>query len=385
VFFCALLYALAGPAPPLRAQDTETGFFYIERVEEKVRFIQHIIWERREYAYRYEVTIERQSAAGFSQILQEFTEENFIEVSLAAGRYRYRIVVYDLFDSPGEASQWTEFDVHLALRPEIQRFSPDSFWLDEDTVWVLSLEGRNFAQGAEVYLRPQEGPDDMIIPVEYVPAAPGGSARLVFDMRNLTPGLYDVYIENPGGLESALGTFRIAYRKPFDINFSLGCAPLIPLYGDLNAFFDQQIFPLAAAARISFVPFKRVWGYLGVELAPFWAYLSMSGQGYELAAQYMGAHLNALFQKWFANRIMAFNFRLGAGMVLLDDLHFEFSAGKSVSLQTLMPSLGAGLSFMWFIQKPFFVELGAEYMHFFSADPVSPGYLRPILGGGWQY
>jgi hypothetical protein len=82
---------------------------------------------------------------------------------------------------------------------------------------------------------------------------------------------------------------------------------------------------------------------------------------------------------------MAFNFRIGAGMVLLDDLHFEFSTERSDPLRTLMSSLGAGASFMWFVSGPFFIEGGVEYMHFFSVDPVSPGYLRPILNGGVRF
>jgi hypothetical protein len=72
-------------------------------------------------------------------------------------------------------------------------------------------------------------------------------------------------------------------------------------------------------------------------------------------------------------------------MVLLDNLHFEYSRGSSESLRTLMPSLGAGASFMWFVKKPFFLEIGAEYMHFFSVDNPSLGYIRPILGGGWRF
>jgi hypothetical protein len=271
------------------------------------------------------------------------------------------------------------------LQPELSGFSPAGFYLDEDIVWDISLNGENLTEQAEIYLRLQ-GPDtDRIVPAQYIPSPQGGSGRLVFDMAQLTPGTYDVYVKNPGGLDTARGPFRIAYRKPVDFNVSLNYAPLIPLYGALNDFFDAPVFPLAAAARISLVPFKRVWGYLGVELVPFWTALSVKGEGYEAMAQYMGVQVNLLYQRWLSNRIMAFNFRLGGGTVFLDDLHFEFSSGTSESLRTLMPSAGAGASFMWFVDKPFFLEVGAEYLHFFSVDNPSPGYLRPIIGGGYQW
>jgi hypothetical protein len=386
------LFLLCGPAgffPAVHAQETRDarggeGFFYFEKTGDKVRFIQHLAWESSEHAYRYEITIEKQNPAGFSLVVNDFTREPFIEVSLNEGHYRYRIVVYDLFDIPGEPSAWTEFEVYPALSPRITTFRPEAFWLDEEMEWTLFLEGQNFTQRAEVYLRPQE-PGGAIIPLQYIPASSGTSARLVFDKRTLTPGVYEVYIKNPGGLESALGIFRIAYHNLSELTLSFEYGPLIPLYGDLNTFFDKPIFPLGAAVRIGFVPFKREWGYLGLELAPFWAYLSTSDEGYEAAAQYLGAHVNGLFQKWIHRRIMAFNFRLGAGLALLDNLHFEFSTETTEPLQTLMPSLDAGFSFIWFVNEPFFLELGVEYLHFFSVDPSSPGYLRPILGGGCRF
>jgi hypothetical protein len=365
-------------------RGNEEGFFYIEKTGERPRFIQHIVWEKSEYAYRYEVTIEKSGETGFLQTVKEFTSENFIEVSLSAGHYRYRVIVHDFFDIPGEASAWTEFEIRPALQPGISGFSPQTFWLDEDTVWVISLDGQNFIQESEIYLRPHSS-DIVIIPAEYIPNPAGTGARLVFDRRALMPGLYDVYIKNPGGLEEIRGTFRIAFRRAFDLNLSIGYGPLVPLYGDLNTFFDKSIFPLGAAARISFLPFKEIWGSLGLELAPFCAYLSTSDADYELSAQYLGLHLNLLFQKWLESRTLALNFRLGAGFALLDDLHFEFSAGNTEPLRTLMRSLGAGLSIAWYINTSFFIEGGADYMHFFSVDPVSPGYLRPILGCGFRF
>jgi hypothetical protein len=50
-----------------------------------------------------------------------------------------------------------------------------------------------------------------------------------------------------------------------------------------------------------------------------------------------------------------------------------------------VPALAAGFSFQWFIKKPFFVEAGVDFTHFFTADSPSPGYLRPFAGVGWQF
>ncbi|MDR1626057.1 MAG: hypothetical protein LBT33_05900 [Spirochaetia bacterium] len=378
---------LCGASAPLCAQDARedgAGYFYFEKIGGQLRFVQRIAWEGEEHAYRYEITIEKQSGAGFVPAIKDFTAENFIEVSLSAGHYRYRIAVHDLFDMPGAPSAWREFDVRPALPPEIRAFSPEAFWLDEDSAWTLSLDGRNLTQKAEACLRSRDG-GGRIVPLAYIPGPSGTNARLVFDPEALQPGLYEVYIKNPGGLETQRGTIRIAYRRAVDIDLSLGYGPLVPLYGDLNTFFDKPVFPLGLTARAGFLPLKRTWAYLGLELVPFLTLLSTSGTGYEAFARYEGLHVNALLQKWLPNRTLALNFRLGAGFALLDNLHFEFSTETTEPLRTLMSSLGGGFSLMWLASDPFFLEAGAEYMHFFSVDPVSPGYLRPILGGGYRF
>ncbi|MDR3201044.1 MAG: hypothetical protein LBT68_06250, partial [Spirochaetales bacterium] len=137
--FPALLFLVPCFAP---AQEDS---FYIQRFGEEVRFIQRLAWEKQEYAYRYEVIIQKREAAGFTEHSRDFTSLPLIEVSLAPGEYRCGIIAYDLFDSPGEMTPWMPFKVLPALQPELRDFSPKSFFLDEDTLWDVSLDGRDLA------------------------------------------------------------------------------------------------------------------------------------------------------------------------------------------------------------------------------------------------
>jgi hypothetical protein len=62
------------------------GSFYIEQTGEEVRFIQRLVWEKAEYAYRYEIAVERENDSGeYAEIHREFRTENFIDLSLAPG------------------------------------------------------------------------------------------------------------------------------------------------------------------------------------------------------------------------------------------------------------------------------------------------------------
>jgi hypothetical protein len=82
---------------------------------------------------------------------------------------------------------------------------------------------------------------------------------------------------------------------------------------------------------------------------------------------------------------MALNFRIGGGIYSVLNYHFIYNSGTSKPITVLMPSAAAGLSFQWFATRFFFVEIGAEFTHFFTVDNPSPGYLQPFLGIGWQF
>jgi len=193
---------------------------------------------------------------------------------------------------------------------------------------------------------------------------------LIFDKRELVLGTYVIYWKNPGGLDTSVGTFEIGFKKAPGIFIGAAYAPLISVYGNMDKLENGSVFPLGAILHFGWVPFKRSWGHLGVELAPGWNYLS-SGSGQDKVSYHvLGAEVNALYQKWMSDYKMAVNFRVGAGL-----------AGAS---GILLPQTQAGASFLWIFHEPFFMEIGMDYIHRFS-DSNSPGYIRPWLGAGIRF
>jgi hypothetical protein len=392
-----LVPALILAAVTVPAQETEEpvpaeqgSYSYFERDGDAVRFTQHFSWEAQSYVRRYEISVEAKEADGsYTELARESTEDNFIEFSLPVGLYRYRVQVYDLLGRPAGEPQWIDVEILPAIQPEIADFSPRGFYLDEDYLWEIDLRGENFLPRSELYLRSIGGNENRnerrIVPARYIPASNGRSAKIEFAERQLVPGRYELYTVNPGGLENFLGGFTIAYQKPFDFNLSLGWLPAVSTTGEFNAFVGKPFHPLGFGARASFMFFKRPWGYFGTELAPSYFYVSRK-DGYNFHAHIPSLHLNAVFQEWFPNRIMAVNFRIGAGLTLMYDVSFDFgSAGASVPFNTLLLSMDGGVSFLWFIRKPFFLEAGIEYLQVFSTDSAWPGYVRPFISIGRQF
>jgi hypothetical protein len=75
------------------------------------RFIQRLVWVGDEYAFRYEVVIERNEGEGYREYKREFTASSELVISLPLGKYRYCIIPHDYLEQPGEASDWVMLDV----------------------------------------------------------------------------------------------------------------------------------------------------------------------------------------------------------------------------------------------------------------------------------
>ncbi|MDR1286391.1 MAG: hypothetical protein LBK08_02170 [Treponema sp.] len=376
LLFPAVLFCLSA-GTVLWGEDAEY------RIETDGRFVQMLRWAGQEDVLYYEVEIEKQAGEQWEKAVTGKTESSPFEVSLTPGIYRWRVSAWDVLTRPHEASGWIPFEVFMAKQPVLARFSPEIFYVDEDTVWILDLFGENLAGGIEVSLVGSQG--RIIRPGVITAERPEEEVRLVFGYEHLEAGEYTVHAVNPGGLTADLGTFRIAYKKPVDINVSAGYKPMISLYGRINELLETKFFPAGAYARLSLVFFKRRWGYMGLEIEPSWTHLAVRRNDYEVLAQMPGGVFYGVYQKWFSNRVMVFNFRAGGGMYSVLDYRFIFSTGETEPMAVLIPVVAAGASFQWFVKKPFFVEAGLDFTHLITIDNPSPGYLRPFAGAGWQF
>ncbi|MDR2070390.1 MAG: hypothetical protein LBP81_03095 [Treponema sp.] len=353
------------------------------RIEDDGRFVQLLKWEEQENVLYYEVEIEKQAGELWERTLTGKTEASFLEVSLAPGMYRCRVMPYDFLERPGPASGWIQFEILPAKQPELLRFNPAVFYLDEDLAWVLDIFGRDLVDGIEIVLRGPQG--RLIKPGVITVGQPENEARLTFSYGQLDTGDYTIHVTNPGGLTAEMQTFRIAFRKPLDINVSAGYRPLFSFYGHITALFETAFFPLGAYSRLGIIPFKRRWGYMGFELEPSWNYFLAAQEDFTVQAHMPGAAIYGVYQRWLSNRVMAFDFRIGGGIYSVLDYYFTFDRGKTEPVTIFIPAIAAGVSFKWFIRKPFFVETGLDFTHFFTVDNPSPGYLRPFAGAGWQF
>jgi len=368
-------------------ESPEEQNFYIDRSEGELRFIQRLTWNEADYVLRYEVIVEKQEKDGtYRETERVSVEHNFVEFSLTAGRYRYRVDLYDLVDQLAASSEWREFDVIRALQPSLTIFNPRAFYIDDDEndVWEITLRGRNLLPDSEIYLV-RDG--SKIKPRRQI--FEGESCRLIFSWESLVIGEYSIYVKNPGGLDTQSGPFIIANKKKFDFNFSLGYAPIVPLYGylfkdsDVEAPFAGFFYPMGAAVKLNFFPLKRVWGNLGIEVSGSFASLKHERQYYSAEALLLNTHIGFLYQKYFSRKSYAVSAGLGFGAATLYDFYFTYPVGNQTEpVTTIIPSIMEELSFMVFVRKPFFINAGIDVIQTFSTDKPAPGFIRPFILAG---
>jgi hypothetical protein len=178
----------------------------------------------------------------------------------------------------------------------------------------------------------------------------------------------------------------VVFARPFDLNVQAGYAPLFPLYGYLaKELFNKSVYLAGARLRVSYIPFKWTWGYLGPELSASWSYLDAEKNNADIRGHLWSVHANGLYKKLLPNRIMSFNARAGLGISSFSALDFTFGGLKSDTISTWMISLDTGLSFRWYVRKPFYLDLGTDYVHILSRDSPQSGLLTVSLEAGWQF
>ncbi|MDR2718658.1 MAG: hypothetical protein LBB89_11435 [Treponema sp.] len=320
-------------APSLGAQ---TG----RRVTEPL-FIQRLAWVGDEFVFRYEVVIERKEKEEYRAFRKESTELPKIQVALPRGSYRYRVIPYDFFDQPGEASDWVI--------------------IEDSSIIVMSVEVRT--------------EDDVftLLPVN----------------GQLFPGINGIIIKNPDELETEKGMLIVEKQKEsgpgpekqVEMFVGTAWAPLFPMYGAIEQVFGQKLFFQGATLRLGFIFTEPRDIKPGFELSTSWYALDKAFDTGAIKVQTGLIDCNILFQERSSNQKMAATFRIGGGLAFqIGDLSNE---QESYLLDRLAPHVNMDISFLWFALTYVYFETGLNYTHFLTTSDSS-GYLRPWIGIGWR-
>ena len=364
--------------------------------------------ENSRLALRYDVIIEQRDKRGkFLPLLKLETKDNTtqvkIEPPLKPGFYRYSVVSYNLFGVAKAQSDWEEFPIYRAYKPRVTDVSVDvnlssNIYLDYKNDGIISFGGRNL-------FMPPEGLDDtsftnyvlrtsagrVVKPLEILEHSDNDrKIQFKFDLNDLDVGKYSLLATDASGLtnDSESGNLlTVRFKKWMDFNISAGYVCPIVLFDDtISEYFETTIFPLGGTARMTWFPFKRRWGNLGVGISASYTWMKMEKQQYSLNSNLATAHLYFAYSHPFFNKRLSLEAHVGAGVTALLGYYFEFENNIKSDPQTSMNiSAMAGAAAQVFVFKRLYVELCADFVMFFIPDDMTFGAVLPSASVGWQF
>jgi hypothetical protein len=365
----------------------QTGYF-LDDSDGEPQLFQRLFWFGDENILHYEVLIQKETNGEYHDYLLDSTAEEFINVSLSWGQYRYQVIPVDLLGRKNEPTEWRYFEILAAYQPEINSFFPRQFFLDKSTERELNLYGNNFLPESKIYLSYN---DIILYPLSFT-VLDNTSVKLFFNDdqfidKDFLRGNYEIHILNPGGLETSIQDFFIGYSKPVDYLIKIAWMPVIPVYGLIHELFDSNFYLAGTALSFEIISSYRTFINFGLELSlstyilnpmlmlhesfkHYWYYVFNPVLGLGL----IDFNINLLLQKRFFHRLMALTFRIGGG--------YTFIYGSEESGLESAFNFNIGLSYMFNIQDTFYVEPGIDFSHI---DYNNSGIIKPILRLGWQF
>ena len=373
-----------------------------------------------EYVQKYEVVIEekKNDNAEWTEINRLFTEDNSTRVQiqplLTPGLYRYKVITYDLIGIPEIESDWFEFNIYRAYIPQVRSIEAgvthsSTIYLDEINDGLFTVTGRNLFEL-------QEGPTDTSFTVYEVvnakrknvePIIPNilefsdnnRHLRIQLNMEELDTGTYYFTAIDASGLRNENGrdnTLTVKFRKAVDFDIAAGyTCPVIVIGDKMKEYLNTTVLPLSANAKISLMPFKRRFGYLGIGVDASYSRLLTKTEGYDLDGNYMCG--NALFIYQLPIRIKSkkddtklrhiatLELHGGAGVSMFNNTVFHFPHDiNSEPLNSLDFCAMAGASAQVYFTNRLYAEVGADFvMPFMQNLPM--GYVKPVAAVGWQF
>lgn len=367
---------------------------------------------------KYEVVIEEEVGGGYRPAVTLQTEDNTTRMQISPllepGYYRFKVVTYDLINRPAKVSEWKRFRVYSAHQPEIKDVSSkvnksSTIYLEEYNDGVFVVDGRNLFtpdknnKSLEFtnYVLVPEGGDiesDGIVPEILDSDKKNRSVTLKFNLKDLDTGDYHVVAKDASGLYTELGSkneLSVRYKKPFDLDVSGGyTCPIIVKDTTFKEYMGSQVWPLSATAKVTFMPFKHNWGYLGIGVTGSYTRMFFDEGNYTVDGNLITAHGLLVYQfpirfrvKGTNQRRHAFTVELhgGAGIAYFMDYQFHFPHGiDTPKLNSTDLSAIAGLSFQTYITSRIYVEAGIDGFMAFVPDMKSI-YLLPQVSAGFQF
>lgn len=366
--------------------ENESSSFVTEDEFGNQIIVQKLVWQADEYALSFLVEVQKQTDDGnFEQIASFETEQNFCELSLGYGTYRYKIAVYNFLRQLEYEGEWIKFEIVRAWDPEITNISPKTIYLEENFDGIFSFTGKNLLADSEYQMIPANNEPFLGDLIES--DSKDTKVDVQFPIEKLVPGNYSFRVTNMGGLHTEQGLVNIQFKKLYDFDVYGGYTCLINTFDKtLKTLMNGSIWPISAMAGITVIPFKQTYGYFGFGLVGTYTQQQNQQQNYLITGNFFTGHLNFVFQKPIIRGRLVLDLHCGAGINLMHNYIFHFPNGikSNPPFTSLGISLDAGAGLQVYITKRLYTELRVSTTLAMFND-MDVNMIMPAILIGWQF
>lgn len=385
----------------LAAQNSDTGektassehknYFIKENESGDVVLYQRLSWEAVEDIKGFEFRLEkREFKSPWKLIDKKVVNDNFIDVSLPPGKYRYRVAVINLLNQIETISDYRNFDVRIALRPEVSSVSPKIIYFDELKDNFIIINGKNFHEDTVFVLKKTLGGSfkGEILDIE----KNGKQIKVGFDLSKFNPGEYVLTVTDPSGLKSNTGRVNFKFQKPIDIFLCAGYA-FTGFAGNkvFKEYFNRDFAALGGLMRFTLLPIKRYYGNFGVNLTFSGMSLNSKKEFYRMDTGFFLTQINAAYIYPIIKKRLNFDVHMGMGIAFLTN----FVKYTTVDIESSKYwyggiTLNAGTAFQIYMYKKLYIECNLDHVFTFRKGfPNNNGFpiyiIQPSLSIGWEF
>ena len=384
ILFLLLLFPLGAFAQKVEETNEVKKNYIIETEGKKTVFYQTLSWENVEGILHFEFELEKKEKNGKWVIVdKKKLKQNSLDVSLPAGKYRYRVKVINLLGQVDAISADRYFDILVAYQPETSSVSPAAIYFDEEYSDVVSLSGKNFREETTFALKKEGGTPIFGKILEISPD--GTKAKISFNMLRINPGQYEFVVTDPSGLKDSKQKMIFKFQKPIDIFLSGGYA-FNGFAGNklFKEYFGKNFAALSGVLRFSLVPIKRSYGNFGFNFTGSGMYLRKKDSDYTLSAGLLLTGIQAVYMKSIIRHRLNFDAHLGFGTAFMVNTQFVFSGFESPKSWYWGLTMNLGTALQVYVYKKLYIEVNLD--HIIPFRKGFPKYIvQPSLSVGWEF
>lgn len=335
---------------------------------------QTLRWNPVEGALGYELKV--WNPAGV--VLQRRVDEPRAVLELKPGTYLFSVTVFNVLDQPEVESLPRELVVLRAEIPQPEALLPGE--MDEaDPAKRFVLKGSMLVEGATVDLVAQKGGG--VTSTKVVGRAEG--QWILECPLGLAPGVYDLVVQNPGGLKRTLrGALRVNAERAVDLRWAAGWVGGLPVFDSWFLDIWGRGLAQGVVSRADVVFVKRLGYQFGAGLdARAW---SQSGDLPNLTIEtgYASAGIEG-----FATLVLGPNLRTSVrvGGGLTDSRHVvTYDTSEETAWESVDPYASVEINGSYWVARWLYFEAGLDLSVGFNNGYTS-GMVRPVALVGVSY